>query len=160
MKKLFVLCSVLLLFGVAGCVYEEPPGPVPDWLFNEKSYIQGFAELGEIQVGVYNGVAVDKTKNTITFDVKESEVYDLKNGVSISVHIGDGGKGRGFIDWNNSNTGYYYELVETIGDTSYNNKFGSGLWYAIADTLQVITIICDKPIYDSHPAGSKLNDLF
>ncbi|HMM02752.1 MULTISPECIES: hypothetical protein [unclassified Dysgonomonas] len=150
MKKLFVLGSVLSLLIITSCDKNEcgcDTAPV-----NEKSYIQGFSELGEIQLSIGTGAKVDKAKNTIT--------YGSENGLSIGVFIGDGGKGRGAITWDNSNADYYNKLVERIGDISYNKYPNSGITWANADTLQVITIICDKPMDDSHPAGCSLNDLF
>lgn len=161
MKKLFVLCLALSLLIITSCDDKNDCGCVSPPV-NEKSYIQGFAELDEIQVRVISGITVDKTKNTITnnVNIKEPEVYDVKNGVSIHVDIGYGGQGRGFIGWYGSNTDYYYELVEKIGDTSYNTKYGDGTRHANADTLQYINVTCNKQIDSSHPAGSSLNDIF
>ncbi|MDR2005357.1 MAG: hypothetical protein LBQ74_20225 [Prevotella sp.] len=150
MKKLFVFCIVISLLFTTSC--EENKDCCGFAPVNEKSYIQGFFELGEIQLSTGTGAKVDKTKNTIT--------YGGENGLSIGVFIGDGGKGKGPISWNNSNADYYYELVEKIGDTSYNKYPNSGITWANADTLQVITVTCDKAIDSRHAVGSSLNDLF
>lgn len=50
-------------------------------------------------------------------------------------------------------------MVEKIGDTSYNAKYGDTR-YANADTLRYINVTCNKQIDSSHPAGSSLNDIF
>lgn len=159
MKKLFVLCLALSLLIITSCDDKNDCGCVSPPV-NEKSYIQGFSELGEIQVRVISGITVDKTKNTITnnVNIKEPEVYDVKNGVSIHVDIGYEDQ-RGFIGWRGSNADYYYELTEKIGDTSYNAKYGDTR-YANADTLRYINVTCDKAIDSSHPAGNSLNDIF
>ena len=167
MKKLSVLYSVLLLFGVTGCTYVEPPGPfsVPA---NEKSYIQGFFELEAIHVSPISGVKIDKKKKIVSlmstsFDAPK--IYEITDGIGVVINIGAEGIGKGLINWgkNNPYVNYYYELVEKIGDTSFNSeivhRYGYDM-YANADTLQAINIICDKSIDRNHAAGNSLNDVF
>ena len=119
MKKLLFLYSITLLAILTfSCEQtKECCGSVPA---NEKSYIQGFYELNDIQLPIFSGVTVDKTKNTITYHIDKPEVYDVTNGIGITVYIGSTGIGKGLIDWtknNNPYVNYYNELVEKIGDT-------------------------------------------
>ncbi|MDR2005358.1 MAG: hypothetical protein LBQ74_20230 [Prevotella sp.] len=167
MKRLSVLYSVLLLFAVTGCTYVEPPGPfsVPA---NEKSYIQGFFELEAIHVSPISGIKIDKEKKIVSlmstsFDAPK--IYEITDGIGVEINIGVHGIGKGLIDWgkNNPNVSYYNELVEKIGDISFDSetvhRYGYDM-YAIADTLQSINIICDKSLDGAHPVGSSLNDVF
>ncbi|HMM02753.1 MULTISPECIES: hypothetical protein [unclassified Dysgonomonas] len=167
MKKLSTLYSALLLFGVTGCTYIEPPGPfsVPA---NEKSYIQGFFELEDIHVSPISGVKIDKKKkivNLMSTSFDAPKIYEITDGIGVVINIGVEGIGKGLIDWgkNNLYVNYYYELVEKIGDTSFNSetvhRYGYDM-YANADTLRSINIICDKSLDEVHPAGSSLNDIF
>ena len=170
MKKILTaFYLVLLSVGIAGCEGNEAPGPYGRPPVNEKSYIQGFFELNDLHVGPISGFKVNKDNNSITLDTSfdAPRVYDISNNVGLSILIGSEGIGKGLINWQkgrDSYFDYYNELVEKIGDTSYNSKlmygFSSNGIVAVADTLQSVNITCNKQIDEKHPAGSSLNDLF
>jgi hypothetical protein len=169
MKKLLFLYSITLLAILTfSCEQtKECCGSVPA---NEKSYIQGFFELGDIHVSPISGVKVDKEKKIVSlmstsFDA--SKIYEITDGLSIRVSLSFGayGIGKGLIDWtkNNPYVNYYNELVEKIGDTSFNSEavhqYGYEM-FALADTLQSVNITCDKQIDGGHLVGNNLNDIF
>ena len=147
------------------CEYRDPIGPYPNSI-NEKSYIQGFLELNWMHGSPTSGIKVNKTENSINLRYRnfdESKIYDIKDGVGISLTIGKE-RSPEEITWDN-NIEHYNELTKKIGDISYNSRIMSGVIHsdriiAIADTLQSVNIICDKSIDENHPAGSNLNDIF
>ena len=151
---LFVSCTKHIIGG-------EYQGP--------KSYIQGFYELNDIYVYRTCGVfKVNKENNLIIIDgnYDDSKVYGVEDGVGIIVSIGSEDIGKGFITWyREGSSDYYHELVEKIGDTSYDPNLivatspGEEM-IAVADTIQSVNITCDKQIDVAHPAGSSLNDMF
>jgi hypothetical protein len=170
-KTLMISYLALLSLVIAGCGRDnEAPGPYGPPV-NEKSYIQGFFELNDLHVFPMSGFKANKENNSIKFaedaGFDAPRVYEISNNVGISILIGSQGIGKGLIDWKkggDSYVDYYNELVEKIGDTSYNSKlmygFSSNGIVAVADTLQSVNITCNKQIDERHPAGSSLNDLF
>jgi hypothetical protein len=169
MKKILTaFYLVLLSVGIAGCEGNEAPGPYGRPPVNEKSYIQGFFELNDLHVGPISGFKVNKDNNSITLDTSfdAPRVYDISDHVGLSILIGSEGIGKGLINWQkgrDSYFDYYNELVEKIGDTSYNSNLMyslSNIIIAVADTLQFVNITCNKQIDERHPAGSSLNNLF
>jgi hypothetical protein len=169
MKKiLFIFFIILLSMVIVRCDINERLGPgLPP--MNPKSYIQGFYELNEMRVFPMSGYRVNKENNTINLGewrFEAPKVYEISDGIGISVTIRSEEIGKGLISWEKggSYTDYYYELVEKIGDTSYNSRLMSGLSsrgiISIADTLQAVTITCNRQIDENHPAGSSLNDIF
>lgn len=153
----------LLLIGLISCNKErigsDPKGPI-----NEKSYIQGFFELNDLIASPVSGFNVDKVthsiKNNTSFDPEI--LYKISDRVGISAGTGNERLGNGFIVYGSI---LYDTLVARIGDVSYNSKITDGFAYegivvALVDTLQTVTITCDKIFDEQHPVGSNLNDLF
>ena len=114
-----------------------------------ESYIQGFYELNDIHVyGTYGFFKVNKENNSINLDYDsyydDSKFYGVEDGVGVVVSIGNQDIGKGFITWRgteNPFTYYYNELVEKIGDTSYDLNLRGAVspneyMIAVADTIQ------------------------
>ena len=158
MVRLLLFCFICtFLFG--GCTEKEygfgdnfvsAYGPV-----NEISLLQGFVHLGEdsLLIWEYNdenlySVAPRKYLSVNNVPLSYSEYFNL---IVCSY-------GSRMTNWT-----YLRELLEPIGDTSYENgKFETYIDNAIAfyDTLSTINVICTNADFDAqHPQGSSLNDI-
>ena len=161
MKKLLILTALLL--SIIACK-DEPDGPNTKAPVNERSYIQGFFELNDLYIGSISGFKVDKAAHSIIHNTSfdPPKLYEIKDGVGIVTSTGNEIMGNGYISYESI---LYKSLIEKIGDLSYNSKITDGFAYdgrvvALVDTLQNITITCDKAFSEKYPAGSSLNELF
>ena len=158
MRKLFNNVIIALLLIVVTACKDEPDGPYTKAPVNEKSYIQEFYEFNDyLHVSSISGFKIDKLTHSINHNTSfdPPKLYELKDGVGLHISIS-----------NQSLPKYKYKLlVEKIGDVSYNSKINDGfqpggIAVALVDTLQTITITCDKAFNEKYPAGSSLNELF
>jgi hypothetical protein len=166
---LYFSITIFLSLGCMSCDNDKENGEDPKPPMNKKSYIQGFFELNDMHISPMSGFLVNKKNNSIKLDggFDAPKVYEISDGIGISIAIGSEGLDKGLINWKEGGkyTSYYNELVEKIGDTSYNSEIMEGISaygsiVSVADTLQSINITCNKQFDESHPSGNNLNDIF
>lgn len=155
MKKITLI--LLCFFALWSCSDNDE---CDDQTFPEKfskSYIQYFVDCDTINVFSLINVKINEVEKIIE-DSKEEQAlpdkyYSISDGIALKIYplpayIGE-------------KSPRYTELVNEIGDTSYNRK----TWFAdditvITTKLESIVITCDKDFSDDLPAGSDLSGVF